>query len=191
MLTGVVGPCCHLRPRCRHGAYVILGNAHKLRLLNWPKGGLLDVVFVAQFQKFRSCCLWCFSSNNLGLASGRLGSTWSSTSQFDKDQSDDPDNWMICWMTWMATVYVFNLFLLASASKFWHSLTLVREPEPCRWLTWSRSSLYLSFLADCLGINLITVRRIHRSAGVMSFALVVFHIVVALAARSSFALSLL
>ena len=44
MLSGVVRPCCHLRPRCRHTAYVTLGNAHKLRLLNWPKGGLLDVV---------------------------------------------------------------------------------------------------------------------------------------------------
>jgi hypothetical protein len=57
MLTGVVGPCCHLRPRCRHAAYVTLGNAHKLRRLNWPEGGLLDVGFVAQFQKFRTRCL--------------------------------------------------------------------------------------------------------------------------------------
>ena len=57
MLSGVVGLCCYLRPRCRHAAYVTLGNAHKLRLLNWPKGGLLDVVFVAQFQKIRSRCL--------------------------------------------------------------------------------------------------------------------------------------
>ena len=57
MLSGVVGPCCHLRPRCRHTAYVTLGDAHKLRLLNWPKGGLLDVVLAAQFQKFRSRCL--------------------------------------------------------------------------------------------------------------------------------------
>ena len=57
VLADIVGLCCHLRPRCRHDAYVTLGNAHKLRLLNWPKGGLLDVVFVAQFQKFRSRCL--------------------------------------------------------------------------------------------------------------------------------------
>ncbi len=52
MLVDVVGPCCHLRPRCHHDAYVTLGNAHKLRPLNWPKGGLLDVVFAVQFQKF-------------------------------------------------------------------------------------------------------------------------------------------
>jgi hypothetical protein len=52
VLAEVVGPCCHLRPRCRHAACVALGNAHKFRLLSWPKGGLLDVVFVAQFQNF-------------------------------------------------------------------------------------------------------------------------------------------
>ena len=34
ILSGVVRLCCHLRPRCRHAAYVILGNTHKLRLLN-------------------------------------------------------------------------------------------------------------------------------------------------------------
>jgi hypothetical protein len=54
VLADIVWPCCHLRPRCRHSAYVTLGNAHKFRLLDWPKGGLLDVVFIAQFQKFRS-----------------------------------------------------------------------------------------------------------------------------------------
>ncbi|PVH69774.1 hypothetical protein DL98DRAFT_163111 [Cadophora sp. DSE1049] len=57
MLSGVVGPCCHLRPRCRHTAYVTLGNAQRLRRLNWSKGGLLDAVFVVQFQKLRSRCL--------------------------------------------------------------------------------------------------------------------------------------
>jgi hypothetical protein len=65
MLTGVVRPCCHLRPRCRHGAYIALGNTHKLRLLSWPKGGLLDAVFDVQFQKLRSRCLWCFSPTPL------------------------------------------------------------------------------------------------------------------------------
>ena len=36
VLADVVRPCCHLRPRCRHSAYIALGNtgnAHKLRLL--------------------------------------------------------------------------------------------------------------------------------------------------------------
>ena len=51
MLAEIGGPCCHLRPRCRHNAYVTLGNAHMLRLLKWPEGGLLDVVFAVQFQK--------------------------------------------------------------------------------------------------------------------------------------------
>ena len=60
MLAGVVRPMCHLRPRCRHDAYVILGNAHGLGLLNWPKGGLLDVIFDAQFQNFvlAVCDVW-------------------------------------------------------------------------------------------------------------------------------------
>jgi len=51
MLVDVVGPCYDLRPRCHHDAYVTPGNAHKLRLLNWPKGGLPDVVFAVQFQR--------------------------------------------------------------------------------------------------------------------------------------------
>jgi hypothetical protein len=34
MLTEVVGPCCHLRPRCRHAACVTLGNAYTLGLVN-------------------------------------------------------------------------------------------------------------------------------------------------------------
>ena len=46
MLAEIGGPCCHLRPRCRHNAYVTLGNAQRLRRLNWSKGGLLDAVFV-------------------------------------------------------------------------------------------------------------------------------------------------
>jgi hypothetical protein len=57
VLAEVVGPCCHLGPRCRRTSCVALGNAHKFRLLSWPKGGLLDVVFVAQFQKICSRCL--------------------------------------------------------------------------------------------------------------------------------------
>lgn len=56
VLADVVGPCCHLRPRCRHG-YVTLANVYKLRLLTWSRGGLLDVILVAQFQEFRSHCL--------------------------------------------------------------------------------------------------------------------------------------
>jgi len=38
-------------------ATLSLGNAHKLRLLSRPKGGLLDVVFVAQFSKIS---FWLF-----------------------------------------------------------------------------------------------------------------------------------
>jgi hypothetical protein len=36
--------------------------------------------------------------------------------------------------------------------------------------------LHLSFLADLLGLSLSSYRRIHRSAGIMSFALVALHL---------------
>ena len=39
--------------------------------------------------------------------------------------------------------------------------------------------LHLSFLADLLGLSLSSYRRIHRSAGIMSFALVALHLFVA------------
>ncbi len=49
---------------------------------------------------------------------------------------------------------------------------------------------HLDLLADLLGLNLNTVRQIHRSIGVMTVLLVVFHVMVAVASRSSFALGL-
>jgi hypothetical protein len=54
MLAEVVRPCSCFGQRCRHNAYVALGDVNKLRLSNWPRAGLLDVVGDAQFQKFRS-----------------------------------------------------------------------------------------------------------------------------------------
>jgi hypothetical protein len=51
MLLEVVGPCCRLRPRCRHDYCVTLGNAHGLRQFNWPEGGLLDVRWILGFSK--------------------------------------------------------------------------------------------------------------------------------------------
>lgn len=41
-------------------------------------------------------------------------------------------------------------------------------------------SLYLSFLADLLGLLLSNYRRIHRSAGIISFVLVALHIFAAI-----------
>jgi len=52
------------------------------------------------------------------------------------------------------------------------------------------AGLHISFLADLLGVTLATFRQIHRSAGVMSVLLALFHVPVAVASRSSFALAL-
>lgn len=49
---------------------------------------------------------------------------------------------------------------------------------------------HLSFLPDSLGVSLTTVRQVHRSAGVMASALALFHVVVAVASKPSFALDL-
>ena len=48
---------------------------------------------------------------------------------------------------------------------------------------------HLSFLADMLGFRLATYRRVHRSAGLMSFALLLFHILSIAVQRTSFSLS--
>jgi hypothetical protein len=47
---------------------------------------------------------------------------------------------------------------------------------------------HLSFLADLLGITLHMYRRFHRSAGLMSFVLLVLHILTVVAKRTSFPL---
>ena len=47
---------------------------------------------------------------------------------------------------------------------------------------------HLSFLADILGFRLGTYRRVHRSAGVMSFALLLFHVLVVAFQRTSLSL---
>ena len=49
---------------------------------------------------------------------------------------------------------------------------------------------HLDFLADLLGLNLNTIRQIHRSTGVMTVLLAVFHVIVAVASGPSFALGL-
>ena len=50
------------------------------------------------------------------------------------------------------------------------------------------ASPHLDLLADQLGISLKTVRRLHRSAGFMTVALGVFHVVVIATSRVSFPL---
>lgn len=47
---------------------------------------------------------------------------------------------------------------------------------------------HLSFLADILSFRLDTYRRVHRSAGVMSFALLLFHVLVIAFQRTSLSL---
>jgi hypothetical protein len=44
---------------------------------------------------------------------------------------------------------------------------------------------HLDTLADLLGVNLRTIRQIHRSAGIMAVLLVSFHTVAAVVTRSS------
>ena len=48
---------------------------------------------------------------------------------------------------------------------------------------------HLSFLADILGVSLSTFRRIHRSAGLMSLGLVLFHALVIVTSSTAFTLS--
>jgi hypothetical protein len=50
------------------------------------------------------------------------------------------------------------------------------------------SSLSFNVLTDFLGISLGTFRQFHRSAGVMSFVLLVFHVVTAIAGQPFFSL---
>ena len=49
---------------------------------------------------------------------------------------------------------------------------------------------HLGFLADLLGVSLRTYRHVHRSAGLMSFALILFHVLVVVFSRASFPLDL-
>ena len=44
---------------------------------------------------------------------------------------------------------------------------------------------HLSFLADVLGVFVITYRHAHRSAGLMSFCLVLFHVLVAVVGQGA------
>jgi hypothetical protein len=48
---------------------------------------------------------------------------------------------------------------------------------------------HLSFLADILGVSLSTFQRIHRSAGLMSLGLVLFHALVIVISSTAFTLS--
>ena len=47
---------------------------------------------------------------------------------------------------------------------------------------------HLGFLADILGVSLSTFRHIHRSAGLMSSGLVLFHALTVIISRTAFAL---
>lgn len=47
---------------------------------------------------------------------------------------------------------------------------------------------HLSTLADLLGVALATVRRIHRSAGVMAIAFTVLHVLLIIASKHAFPL---
>lgn len=48
---------------------------------------------------------------------------------------------------------------------------------------------HLSFLADLFGVSLKTFRIMHRSAGLMSFVLMLLHVLIRVASRVSFSLS--
>jgi hypothetical protein len=52
------------------------------------------------------------------------------------------------------------------------------------------ASPHLGFLADLLGLSMSTYRHHHRSAGIMSCALTVFHVLVVVASQPSFSLDL-
>lgn len=47
---------------------------------------------------------------------------------------------------------------------------------------------HLSFLADILGIPLSTYRQIHRSSGIMSVSLLIFHVLTIIGSRNPFPL---
>lgn len=47
---------------------------------------------------------------------------------------------------------------------------------------------YLNFLADILGVSLNTYQRVYRSVGIMSFVLLLFHVLTVIASRNSFPL---
>jgi hypothetical protein len=47
---------------------------------------------------------------------------------------------------------------------------------------------HLSFLADVLGVSLSTYKLLHRSAGLMSSALTLFHVLTTVSSRASFSL---
>ena len=49
---------------------------------------------------------------------------------------------------------------------------------------------HLSFLADLLGLSMSTYRHLHRSAGIMSCSLTLFHVLVAVASHPPFGLDL-
>jgi len=51
------------------------------------------------------------------------------------------------------------------------------------------AGFHISFLADLLGVSITTYRRIHRSLGLMSFVLVLFHVLVAVTSGTSFSLA--
>jgi hypothetical protein len=47
---------------------------------------------------------------------------------------------------------------------------------------------HLSYLADILGVPLRAYRRIHRAGGMMSFFLLIFHVLTVIATRTAFPL---
>ena len=85
-------------------------------------------------------------------------------------------------------------YILLQLPGFHH---LASRPSSLRAGTLSITNLiplfagpHLSTLADLLGVTLSMFRQIHRSAGVMAVLLAVFHVLVAVASRPSFALDL-
>lgn len=49
---------------------------------------------------------------------------------------------------------------------------------------------HFSFLADLLGVSVTAYQRVHRSAGLMSFVLALFHVLVAVISGASFSLAM-
>ena len=50
------------------------------------------------------------------------------------------------------------------------------------------SSLLFNVLADLLGVSLGILRRFHRLAGLISFVLIVFHVIIVVVSRTAFSL---
>lgn len=48
------------------------------------------------------------------------------------------------------------------------------------------AGLYLSFLADLLGVSLRAYRRVHRSAGLISCVFIVFYVLIIIASQAPF-----